>query len=576
MAAVKSDGFWKSLRRLYSILPPGHRREAWVIVLLVLASAVTEVATIGAVIPFLSLLANNSHSAASAWISPFFRFVGASSQEGQLLAATAFLCVAAVGAGIIRILLVFYTQSFVFRFGHRLSVEIQRRTLLQPFAWHSAHNSSQQLATIAKAEIATTGVLLPLAQSVAAAVLIAFVAALLVQIAPFATIVAGLGIGGAYYGLAALARSRLESNSQHLNRAFEERIKVLQEGLGGIRDVILDGSQSSVLDRFRNADLRVARSLANSSFVSTIPRFLIESAGIVAIAALALFLTAREGGLAAAIPMLGALALGAQRLLPLVQQVYNGWSTVAANRSVLEDLLARLELEIPEVAEPAPRLPFSKRIEFRNVSFTYADRRHAAVSDLTFAIGRGSRVALVGPTGSGKSTTADLLMGLLEPTSGSILVDGTALTRDNQQSWRANVAHVPQMPFLADTSIARNIALSGEVDMEKIRSSAALAQLDKFIDTLPQGYETHVGERGARLSGGQLQRLAITRAIYKDAPLLVLDEATSALDTETEAAILFAINRLQQQGRTIVIISHRETTIVGCDSIIQLKKGRLA
>lgn len=576
MITAGSDGFWRSVKRLYGILQPGRRREVSVIILLILAGAVTEVATIGLVVPFLALLASGPAAAGREWLEPAFRMVGAATQEEQLLAATALLCGAAVGAGIIRILLVHYTQDFVFVFGHRLSVEIQRRTLLQPYAWHAAHNSSEQLATIEKAELATSGVLLPLAQALAATVLIAVILVVLVQIAPLATVIAGITLGAAYYGLAALARNRLESNSKRLDDAFEGRIRVLQEGLGGIRDVILDGSQEEVLNRFRTIDLQAARARANSSFVSTIPRFLVESAGIVVIAAVALVLARGEGGLAAAIPVLGALALGAQRLLPLIHQVYNGWSIVTANKFVLRDLVARLQWPVPQVAESGPRLPFTRSIEFRDVVFSYADRAHPALLEISFSIDRGSRVALVGPTGSGKSTTADLLMGLLEPSSGAVLVDGVPLTRENSQSWRANVAHVPQMPFLADTSIARNIALCGEPYLDKVRAAAALAQLDAFIGSLPEGYDTRVGERGARLSGGQLQRLAIARAIYKDTPLLVLDEATSALDRETEAAILYALDRLQEQGRTIVLISHRQSTVASCDCILKFKAGRLA
>jgi ATP-binding cassette subfamily B protein len=308
--------------------------------------------------------------------------------------------------------------------------------------------------------------------------------------------------------------------------------------------------------------------------VTTIPRFLIESAGIVVIAALAMVLASRSGGLIAALPVLGALALGAQRLLPLVQQLFNGWSNVAANKSVIGDVVRRLQLPIPNVVEPGPRLPFERSIEFRGVSFAYGDRVHPAVTGLTFTIPRGSRLALVGPTGSGKSTTADLLMGLLEPESGSILIDGTVLDDDNRRAWRSNVAHVPQMLFVADASIARNIALSAEIDMARVRDCAALAQLDDFISSLPNGYETRVGERGARLSGGQRQRLAIARAIYKDTPFLLLDEATTALDRDTEAAVLAALERVQDEGRTIVIISHNASTTAGCDLILRLENGR--
>jgi len=567
--------FWRSLVQLYGIIEPGRRREVWVLVLLTAAGAFTEVVTIGAVVPFLALLANSSSSQHIAWIEPVFDAIGADTHEKELVAATALLSIAAIAASLLRLLLARRTQDLVYSFGHLLSIEVQRRMLLQPYSWHVSHNSSQQLATIEKVEIVAGAVLLPLLQAGAATILTAVVLVVLLQIAPLATIVAAVSLAIVYYLLGAVARRRLEDYSSRIDIAFGQRIKILQEGLGGIRDIILDGSQAKVLSEFRAVDLQLARARANAVFVSTIPRSLIEPIGIMIIAGLALFLSDRQGGLVAAIPALGALALGAQRLLPLVQQIYHGWSAVAANRFVIHDVVQRARLTVPAVARPGPRLPFKRSIEFHDVDFTYADRMHPAITGLTFELRHGSRLALVGPTGSGKSTTADLLMGLLEPSEGRIAVDGVPLTSANRQAWRANVAHVPQMLFLADATIAQNIALSAELDIERVREAASLAQLDKFVASLPGGYATRVGERGAHVSGGQRQRLAIARAIYKDTPLLVLDEATSALDDATENAVLAALDRLQNEGRTIVIIAHRPTTIEQCDHLLRLENGRL-
>ena len=166
-------------------------------------------------------------------------------------------------------------------------------------------------------------------------------------------------------------------------------------------------------------------------------------------------------------------------------------------------------------------------------------------------------------------------MGLLQPGLGEILIDGVPVTDLNRQSWQANVAHVPQMLFLADATVAQNIAAAGEADMDRVREAVALAQLDDLIAALPDGLDTRVGERGVQISGGQRQRLAIARAIYKNSPLLVFDEATSALDSATEAAVLGAIERLQREGRTIVIVAHRASTTAGCDQVLRLENGRL-
>jgi ATP-binding cassette subfamily B protein len=229
-------------------------------------------------------------------------------------------------------------------------------------------------------------------------------------------------------------------------------------------------------------------------------------------------------------------------------------------------------------AHDVPPLPLRSQIRFDEVSFAYPSRGGAAVDRLSFDIRCGQRVALIGKTGSGKSTLADLLMGLLEPTEGRITIDGVPLTRENRRNWQRSIAHVPQAIFLADASIARNIGLGAAeeaIDLERVIEAATKAQLHQFVAGLPEGYETFVGERGIRLSGGQRQRLGIARAIYKQAPVLVLDEATSALDDATEAAVMQALDQLGSEGRTIILIAHRLSTVARADQVVRLEDGRL-
>jgi ABC-type multidrug transport system fused ATPase/permease subunit len=576
MAERPSSRFTRSLTQLYAVIPPRRRREAWLLALLTAAGAASEVVAIGSVVPFLALLADSAAGERYGWARNLFEAVGAQSRGEQLVVATAALCLGALAAALFKIMLVRKTQNFAFSIGHEISVEAQRRMLLQPYSWHLAHNSSEQLAAIGKVEVVASTVLLPLMQSIAATALIFVVVVALLQIAPIATLVAGVGLGAAYYALGLHARRRLQSNSLRLRSAFEQRIRIVQEGLGGIRDLILDGSHRNVIDEFRAVDFDLAQARADSGFIATVPRYLIEPAGILIMAAVALYLSREQGGLVAALPALGALAFGAQRLLPLVQQLYNGWSSVAANKSLVDDVVQQLRLPIPSTVGPAPRrLPFHDSIEFRRVSFIYAGAAQPSVRDLSFTVRRGSRVALLGPTGSGKSTTADLLMGLLEPSEGIIVVDGAELDSAKLPGWRSNIAHVPQILFLADASIAQNIAMGAQFDMGRVQEAIALAQLDEFVSQLPEGYHTRVGERAIRISGGQRQRLALARAIYKASPLLVLDEATSALDDDTEAAIAGALDVLQHQGRTIVIIAHRSKLIGTCTGLIKLANGRI-
>ena len=304
-----------------------------------------------------------------------------------------------------------------------------------------------------------------------------------------------------------------------------------------------------------------------SLFISGAPRHVLEAAGIVSIAILAVLVSSRPSGLIGAIPVLGALALGAQRLLPLLQQAYSGWSQLAGNRDALADILALLAA--PIVATPVrdrsrPPAPFQRDIRFDRVGFGY-EGSEPVLRDVDLVIPKGGRLGIVGRTGSGKSTLLDLLIGLLEPTSGEISVDGKRIDDSSRGEWQAQIAHVPQNIFLTDASIAANIAFGeaeADIDMERVRSAALGAAANTFIERMPAGYDTIVGERGVRLSMGQRQRIGIARALYGRAILLIFDEATSALDSETEADVLSAVAALGRE-MTVVMIAHRASTLVG-------------
>jgi ABC-type multidrug transport system fused ATPase/permease subunit len=575
----QARGFLADLRQLYGFMSPARRRKFLALLTLMLLGAAAELATIGAVVPFLSLLAR-SGQLHFRMVTEVFEALGAHGRDQQLVAASVLFMSAALVAGALRLQLAWSTQNFVLGLGHELAVEIQRRTLAQPYAYHVSRNSSEIIASLEKVQVLVFVVLLQLMQAVTAACIALFIVAALVRIDPFTAAVAALAFGALYGLVSALTRRRLARNSAITGAAYQQRVQLIQESLGGIRDVIIDDSQAVYLDEFRKIDLRFTRARAASAFIASAPRFVIEAAGMVVIAALALVISGREGSLSQALPILGALALGAQRLLPLLQQLYNSWANLAGNRAVAAQVLDLLALPVDEPASQklVEALGLRERVIFERVGFAYPGRRRPALEDVNLTIDRGSRVALVGPTGSGKSTLADLLMGLLDPTAGQITIDGVALNPATRRVWQRSIAHVPQAIFLADASIARNIAFGvprAQIDMERVRRAAATAQLAEFIASLPDGFETAVGERGVRLSGGQRQRLGIARAIYKDAPVLVLDEATSALDHDTEAAVLGALDQLSGEGRTIIIIAHRTSSLTGCDLVARLDNGRV-
>jgi ATP-binding cassette subfamily B protein len=543
--------------------------------------AFAELATIGTLLPFLSLLAGVQQPGSLPRLTGLFVALGAKTPGQEIWVAGFLFGFIAVVAGIVRLWLTWSTQIFMAMLGHDLTVDIQRRILLQPYSFHVAHNSSHAVAAVEKVQSLVYHVLLQVISAVVAAFIAIFIIAALVYVDPVTAIVAATAFSLIYLLVSAIGRRRLAANSEAIATAYEERVRIMQESIGGIRDLIIDGSQRIYVDAFERVDRRFSVASATTTFIATAPRFVIESAGMVVIAVIALFVAQREGSLASALPVLGAVALGAQRLLPLLQQMYHGWASVSGHRLVLNDVLDLLKLEPkeePRATGTIRPLPLRDRISVDGVSFAYPGRKKSVLEDITLQIPRGSSVALIGATGAGKSTLADLMMGLIEPTEGRIAVDGVPLISDDRLRWRKTIAHVPQAIFLADTSIARNISLaapSEKINMARVRDAAERAQLDEFVSSLPDGYQTTVGEHGIRLSGGQRQRLGIARAIYKQAPVMILDEATSALDETTEAAVMHSLAELGDGGRTLIIIAHRLSTIAHCSLVIRLENGRV-
>jgi ABC-type multidrug transport system fused ATPase/permease subunit len=401
----------------------------------------------------------------------------------------------------------------------------------------------------------------------------------LLSVDPFIALSAFGGFGCIYMLIIRLTRSRLLADSARVAHESTNVIKSLQEGLGGIRDVLIDGSQATYCQVYRNADLPLRRAQGNASFIQSSPRFGMEALGMILIAGLAFSLAQQPDGIAKAIPVLGALALGAQRLLPVLQQAYGAWTGIQSGRASLQDALDLLDQPLPDYADqpPASPIPFQKDIRLAQLSFRYQPDSPHVLNALNLTIPKGSRVGFIGATGSGKSTLLDIIMGLLEPSDGSMQIDGQVITPLSQRAWQAHIAHVPQAIFLADCTIEENIAFGvpkAEIDHERVRRAAQQAQIAPSIESWPLGYQTFVGERGIRLSGGQRQRIGIARALYKQADVIIFDEATSALDGETEQAVMQAIEGLSQD-LTLLIIAHRLSTLQNCTQVVELAAGRI-
>lgn len=581
------------LLRLLKLVNHRRRWQLAGLLVLMLLGALAEMATLGAVVPFLALLADPGTASHYPVLQTIFSWFGGTSSN-MLFAAAILFGVIAVAGGLLRTLLTWASLRISFGLGADIGGEVYRCTLHQPYSWHVAKNSSEILAGIEKVNAVVSGIISPLTQGVVALVLSMGILVMLLTIDLQTALIAGVAFSLLYSITTLSMRRQLMVNSKTIADNATQRVQAVQEGLGGIRDVLLDGTQAVYLRRYTQFDYALRRAQASNNLFGAAPRCVIESIGMVLIVGLAYWLAGKQGSLSGAIPVLGALAIGAQKLLPQMQLVYYSWSSVTGNRHNLHDVLDLLETaDSPEshsrrnicdstnfsTTSQVENLPGQAApiIALRNVTFRYKPGTSCVLHDINLEIAKGSRIGFVGKTGSGKSTLIDLIMALLEPTSGLVEIDGQTLSASKRRAWQSRIAHVPQSIYLSDSTIAENIAFgidASAIDHLRLEQAAKIAQIHDHIISLPMGYKTPVGERGVRLSGGQRQRLGIARAIYKQVDVLVLDEATSALDDETEKSVMTAIHAL---GRdlTILMIAHRVSTLQGCDQVVELGRGRI-
>ncbi len=555
-----------------------RKRQFWLLLVLILLASIAEMFSIGLVLPFLGMIANPEQTYQHQFIQPVIQLFSVNSINDLTLLLTIAFVTSTLFAGSIRLLLLYVTTRLSFAAGADLSIDIYKRSLYQDYMTHMNYNSSEVINSIVnKTDAVITGVLNPVLIFISSIVLMIGIVSVLFFMDFKISSVAFFGFGFLYWLTIKLTRKHLQNNSVCIANESTKLIKALQEGLGGIRDVLIDGSQKFYCQLYREADYPIRRASGSNIFINGSPKYIMESLGMVLIAILAYSMSKIESDSRAIVPILGALALGAQRLLPVLQQTYSSFSNIRGSSASLNDVLKQLSQPLPKYANyPNPKpILFKKYIHVNNIGFRYSFDEKWIFNNINFKIQKGERVGFIGKSGSGKSTLFDVMMSLLKPTSGSIIVDNEVITSNNYRSWQAGIAHVPQDIFLADCSIEENIAFGvskDKIDHSKVVNVARQAQIFNMIESWPRKYKTFVGERGVRLSGGQRQRIGIARALYKQPTVLFLDEATSALDGDTENTVMNVIESIKG-GVTVLIVAHRLSTIQNCDRVFELKNG---
>ncbi|WP_216195338.1 ABC transporter ATP-binding protein [Polynucleobacter sp. UB-Tiil-W10] len=544
-----------------------------------LVASLFEVISIGAVLPFLAALTNPDKILHNSLAVPMLNFFDIHARDQILLPFSILFGVAVLFAGVLRLVLIWRSNYLSSAVGMDIGLDIFRRTLFQPYVVHINRNSGELVVGISSGTSNAVYAMTLTVTIVSSLILLLVILMALMSVNPTITFLALGGFGLIYFGIVFMSRRELNENSQVIAKNAKSVVRILQEGLGGIRDVLIDGSQEEYSRVYRLSDEPMRIAMAKSNFISQSPRYVIEAIGMIMIISIAYYLAAKSSDLGEMVLLLGIFALGAQRLLPILQQAYAAWASILGMQASLTETLHLLKQPLPSEhwLTDSERLDFKIGIDLNKIWFRYSASSNWVLKGINLHIDKGDRIGIIGQTGSGKSTLIDIVMGLLRAESGNISVDGNAINSGEELRWQKNISHVPQNIFLSDGSIKSNIAFGEhpkKIDFTRVCAAAKAAQIEDFINGLPEKYETTVGERGVRLSGGQRQRIGIARALYKKSAFIILDEATSALDSDTENAVMQSIQSLSKEI-TLVIVSHRIQTLKNCNRIFEVRNGEL-
>ncbi len=576
---------WK---KSWAILDTRERRNAAVVLAVVLVGAASAVAMIGSIMPFLAVLSNPSKIEESTALAWAYQAGGFEDHYSFLFALGLASIAVIVISNLLQVLRVYIVTRFALMRMHSIGCRLLANYLRQPYTFFLQNNTGDMGTQIlAESQQVVNKFYRPAAEFIAAIITVGVIVGFLIWVNPTVTLAAFLVIGGAYGMTLVLTRKRISRLGLIRAQSNAERFRITGEALGGVKEIKILGREAAYVRRFSHPSRRVAKAITTSEVLSLSPQYMMQALAFGGMIALCLVLLEPEGLTAQAplsdiLPILGLFAFAGQRLIPELSRAYANVTKLtfaaAAVDTVYRDLVEqKSDVDLPRQL-PAP-MGLSKTFDLDGIEYRYAGSDRANLADVSLSIKAGERIGIVGSTGSGKSTLANVILGLLTPSSGRVVVDGVTLSQENLRAWQQTIGYVPQEIFLADATLAENIALGvnkRDIDMEKVRTAAKIAKIDDFVtQELAEGYDCVVGERGVRLSGGQRQRIGIARAMYHDADLIVLDEATSALDNVTEKDVMEAIEGLPG-AKTLIMIAHRLTTLRSCDRIIVLDKGRVA
>lgn len=563
--------------KLWGLLTSQQRRVAAMLLGMMLIGMVMEMLGIGLIIPALSLMMQSSSVTRYPILTPWIESLGTMSQEKLIVVGIVTL----VGVNAVKALFLGFLAWRQARFVYGLQADLSQRLfdgyLREPYTFHLQHNSAQLIHNAVGQVNDVIGVFKHGLALIAELLVMVGVSVVLLLVEPLGAIMVLVTFSLAGWGFNRLTRKRILRWGQERQHHEGLRIQHLQQGLGGAKEVKLLGREGDFSSQYRQHNARSARLAERQATLQALPRLWLELLAVMGLAALVLVMLGRGKGIDGVLPTLGLFAVAAFRVMPSTNRVLSGIQSVLFSLPAIETIHNQLNLlhTAPPVRQCVP-MPFGHTLEIDRVSFRYPSVEVQAMCDISLVIPRGAAVGFIGGSGAGKSTLVDILLGLLTPISGAVKVDGCDI-QTNLRGWQDQIGYVPQSIYLTDDTLRRNIAFGlppDKIDESAVLRAVRAAQLEQFVNDLPGGLDTMVGERGVCLSGGERQRIGIARALYHSPSVLVLDEATSSLDTATEGAVMRAVSALKG-GKTIIIVAHRLSTVEQCDRLYEIEMGRV-
>jgi len=564
-----------TFHKVWQLFTPSERRRTLLMLVLIILMALAETVGVISIMPFLSALGRPEIVHENPWLQRLYSASDAHGTRSFIVLLGLISMAAVVLSSAFKTVTLHLVTRFVYMLRHSLSTRLLERYLGQSYEFFLSRNPAELSKNVlSEADQLTFSLLQPLSLLIAHGTVVVAMVALVVAYDPAMALVIVLAVGLLYGLIYLLVRQRLKHVGQARQQADIGRYQACNEALGGIKDVKVTHTGAAWLGAYARDSRQFARHMATAETISSSPLYIVEAVGYSGLILIALFLLLRSDNIGQVLPALGMYGFAAYRLLPAAQIMYRGFARLQYSAATLDLIHQDLNLPIAVGKEAGEPITPRKEIRLRGIRYAYPSAPDKpALDGVDLLIPVHSSTGIAGQSGAGKSTLMDVLLGLLQPQAGTLEVDGVPITTANLADWQRAIGYVPQHIYLADASVAENIAFGvprDQIDMATVQRAARAAQIHDFVvSELPQGYNTTVGDRGVRLSGGQRQRVGIARALYRDPPVLMMDEATSALDGATELAVNEAIRALSG-SKTIVVIAHREASLRACEQVILL------